>query len=107
MSPRRATKPPDPKSRKIPPTSRAPMRRVIIPDDSDGGAGDDADNPPRLMFKAEVVRLIGHSYPTIWKWMRNGQFPLSFDVGSKTAWRKNEIDAWIADRPRSKFKESV
>jgi predicted DNA-binding transcriptional regulator AlpA len=79
------------------------MRRVIIPDSSDGdGDGD----PPRLMFKPEVVRLVGHSFPTIWKWMRAGNFPLSFVVGVKTAWRADEVNAWLSSRPRSKFKES-
>jgi len=79
------------------------MPRVAVPDISDG---DDDGEPPRLMFKAEVTALVGHSFPTIWKWMRAGNFPLSFDVGSKTAWYEHEIRAWLTSRPRSVFKRN-
>lgn len=92
------------KERKTPPSRRAPMRRIAVPD-SDSGDGDEAPRP-KMIFKPEVIKLIGFTYPTLWKWMREGKFPLSFDIGSKTAWLESEIDAWLASRPRSNLKKS-
>ena len=83
-----------------PPRLRAPMQRVAVPD----GSGDEPPSPPKLIFKPEVLRRIGCTFPTLWRWMRNGTFPLSFDVGGKTAWAEHEIDAWLATRPRSNLK---
>jgi predicted DNA-binding transcriptional regulator AlpA len=88
-SPRRSIK------RKLPP-ARAPMP-VVAP-------VVDSDMPTTLIFKKDVVARVGFSYPTLWNWMRDGIFPLSIDVGGKTAWRESEIDHWLATRPRSKLK---
>jgi len=71
------------------------MRYAAVPDDGDEQA------QAKMLFKPEVIRRVGFTYPTLWKWMREGKFPLSFDVGSKTAWREIEIEAWLASRPRS------
>lgn len=92
-----------------PPKRRAPMRRIDKVNTADQGDGDSADSdgaarPVRLLFKPEVMKLVGHTFPTIWRWMRDGKFPLSVNVGAKTAWYENEINAWIANQPRSQFK---
>ena len=90
---------------RTPPRRRAPMQPVAT-----GDAGDEQqhaigrEQSSRMIFKREVTELVGHSYPTIWSWMRAGTFPLSFDVGGKTAWLQSEIDAWIVSRPRSSLK---
>jgi predicted DNA-binding transcriptional regulator AlpA len=86
------------KPRKAPPSRRAPMRPVVVPDDSD------EPTQSKMIFKPKVLELVGHSFPTVWKWMRAGTFPLSFNIGSKTAWRESEINQWLANRPRSSFK---
>jgi prophage regulatory protein len=92
--------------RKRSPRQREPMARVVYAD-----AGGDEPRPQlggmlRLIHKPEVLRLTGVTFPTLWKWMREGTFPLSFDVGGKTAWREDEIDVWLRNRPRSQFKKS-
>jgi predicted DNA-binding transcriptional regulator AlpA len=89
------------KRRYMAPRQRASMQPVA---DSDSGDGDD-ESATRYIFKAEVLRRVGFTFPTIWRWMREDKFPLSFDVGSKTAWRENEISAWLASRPRSNLKK--
>jgi predicted DNA-binding transcriptional regulator AlpA len=58
-----------------------------------------------MIFKAKALR-VGFTYPTIWRWMRESKFTMSFDVGGKTAWIEREIDAWLAGRPRSNLKKS-
>jgi prophage regulatory protein len=65
----------------------------------------DNNEPTALIFKAEVLRRVGYTYTSLWRMMREGKFPLSFDVGNKTAWREDEIEAWIRDRPRSNLKK--
>jgi predicted DNA-binding transcriptional regulator AlpA len=57
--------------------------------------------PPavRLLFKWEVLEIVGVSYPTLWLWMREGRFPRPRVVGrggnSKSVWRSDEIDVWL------------
>ena len=94
------------KSGKTSPRQRASMSRVVYAE-----AGGDEPRPQlgnmlRLIHKPEVLRLTGVTFPTLWKWMRAGTFPLSFDVGGKTAWREDEVGDWIRNRPRSTFKEA-
>jgi predicted DNA-binding transcriptional regulator AlpA len=74
--------------------------RVIIPD-----GGEPSPLNSRMIFKTELLRLVGCSYATVWRWMREHKFPMSFDVGGKTAWREDEINAWFASRPRSTLKK--
>jgi predicted DNA-binding transcriptional regulator AlpA len=61
----------------------------------------------RLLSKAEVLRLVGFSYATVWAWMRAGRFPRSVVVGTgpaaKVAWRESEIRAWLDALPRSRL----
>jgi prophage regulatory protein len=95
------------KPRKTPPRQHAPMHRVAYADA--GGDGDNPADPPapiKYVFKAEVLRRVGYTFPTVWRWMREGTFPMSFDVGSRTAWLETEIEAWLASRPRSNLKKS-
>lgn len=93
----------EPQRRTAPPQRRPPMTRL-------GGADDGATQQPptalpsRMIFKPEVMRRCGVSYPTIWKWMVAGTFPRSFDVGGKTGWLESEIERWIVNRPRSRLK---
>jgi prophage regulatory protein len=60
--------------------------------------------PPRLMYRAELCKAVGLSYPTIWLWMRDGRFPAGLDLGGKTAWLESEVNEWIAKRPRGRYK---
>ncbi len=55
--------------------------------------------PNRLIYRPELTKRVGLSYPTIWKQMRNGTFPRGRVVGGKTAWLETEIDDWIAGLP--------
>jgi prophage regulatory protein len=60
--------------------------------------------PLKLLFKAQVLERVGLSYTTIWKWMRQGNFPRSRVAGGKTCWIESEINAWIEARPVRKLK---
>jgi predicted DNA-binding transcriptional regulator AlpA len=57
--------------------------------------------PPdiRLLSKSEVLAIVGVTYPSLWAWMRAGNFPRSRVVGGRSMWRSDEIDAWLAGLP--------
>ena len=61
----------------------------------------------RLIFRREVLRRVGLSYPTIWKMMREGRFPRSRVCGGKSAWLEDEIEAWIESLPIRQLKGDV
>lgn len=58
----------------------------------------------RLLSKVEVLEIVGHTFPTVWAWMRDGRFPRSREVGGKAYWFEHEIDAWLEALPRTKLK---
>ncbi len=60
--------------------------------------------PERLIYKQELTKRVGLSFPTIWKQMRDGKFPRSRAVGGKSAWLESEIDNWIAGLPVRRLK---
>lgn len=55
--------------------------------------------PLRLIDKAEVLRRVSVTFPTIWKLMRDNKFPRSRNLGGKSAWLEHEVEAWIKARP--------
>jgi predicted DNA-binding transcriptional regulator AlpA len=72
---------------------------------SDHGDDESSLRKSRMIFKAEVLRRVGCTYATLWRWMRAEKFPLSFDVGGKTGWLEHEVENWLRSRPRSNLKE--
>jgi predicted DNA-binding transcriptional regulator AlpA len=64
-----------------------------------------------LIFKDELLRLLGVSYGSIFAWMRVGKFPLAREIGpggrtTKIAWLRAEVDAWLAARPQRQLRPS-
>jgi predicted DNA-binding transcriptional regulator AlpA len=89
------------------------MRKPIAKTNTEAGTpertGDAPDKSDQrsLMFKAQVLALLGNPAPsTVWEWMRAGKFPLPIELGpsggrsSSIAWFADEIHDWIANRPR-------
>jgi predicted DNA-binding transcriptional regulator AlpA len=67
------------------------------------------NNSVRLIFKPELLRLIGVSYGSIFSWMRAGKFPLAREIGpggraTKIAWIESEVLEWLAARPQRQVK---
>lgn len=92
----------EPAKRRQPPRSRVvPAMDVPAPN-----AAISPGKPSRFVFKPEVLERTGVTYVSIWKWMREGRFPLSREVGGKVAWLENDIDAWIATRPVRNYKSA-
>ena len=58
--------------------------------------------PPRLMSRAEVERLTGLSTSSLYRAMREGEFPEPLRIGRRAVrWRADEVGAWIEGRPRA------
>jgi predicted DNA-binding transcriptional regulator AlpA len=65
--------------------------------------------PIRLIYKPELLELIGVSYVSIHNWMRRGKFPLSREIGPggrtcRIAWVESEVLDWLANRPPRRMK---
>jgi prophage regulatory protein len=82
-------------------TKKAPAAQV---ESANKAAAMVAANQVRLISKPEVLDRVGVTFPTIWKWMREGKFPRSRELGGKTAWIEAEVEAWIAGLPERKYK---
>ena len=55
----------------------------------------------RFMRLPEVCRTVGVGKSTVWELVRRGAFPLPIKVTTKcTAWRSDEVEAWMASRNR-------
>jgi prophage regulatory protein len=61
-------------------------------------------HPPqqsRLLRRFDVEAKIGHGRSWIYAAMQAGEFPRAVSIGPRSvAWYEDEIDAWIASRPR-------
>lgn len=58
----------------------------------------------RLLSKAEVLEIVGVTFPTLWLWMRENRFPRSIVLQpdqkfSRVAWREQDIQEWCDQRP--------
>ena len=64
--------------------------------------------PPRLLSKAEVLRLVPVSYPSLWAWMKRGEFPRPRKLSpcsNRIGWVESEILEWMKNLPPQEFKD--
>lgn len=48
---------------------------------------------------AEVQKAVPAARSTLWRWGRQGTFPMPFKLGPRrVAWRRRDIEAWLASR---------
>ena len=60
------------------------------------------DPTDRLLRRAEVEARTGLSTTTIYRMMREGQFPVPVKISKKAVrWPASEIEAWLASLPRA------
>jgi predicted DNA-binding transcriptional regulator AlpA len=59
----------------------------------------------RFIFKGEVLERVGGiSGVCLWRWMRDGKFPVARSVGGRMAWLESDIDEWMESRPLRNYK---
>ncbi|PSV36846.1 AlpA family phage regulatory protein [Photobacterium sp. GB-27] len=57
---------------------------------------------PKLVSVNEILKAIGVSRATIYRWMDAGTFPTSIDISEgRVAWYEHEVKEWIDSRPRT------
>ncbi|MGI3075806.1 helix-turn-helix transcriptional regulator [Vibrio alginolyticus] len=57
---------------------------------------------PKLVSINEILKSIGVSRATIYRWMDAGTFPTSIDISEgRVAWYEYEVIEWIDSRPRT------
>jgi len=62
----------------------------------------DTTTPPRMLRFREVRAITGLGRDTIYRLAREGRFPRPRKLSERaSAWRSDEIDAWIRSRPVS------
>lgn len=60
------------------------------------------DLPPPLLTRHEVERLTALSTSSLYRAMRQGDFPEPLRIGERSVrWRADEVGAWIDQRPRA------
>lgn len=59
--------------------------------------------PDRFLSTREILVIIGgRSRTTLWRWVRDGQFPRARQVGPKSfGWLQSEVDDWIRSKAKS------
>ena len=60
-------------------------------------------NTRELISKPELLAIVPLSYPAIWKLAREDMFPRGIYIGQRALWYLDEVEQWLADRPRQKF----
>ena len=57
----------------------------------------------RILRTPEVVRITGLSKTTIWRRVKNGDFPAPLRLGNlatrSVGWREREVENWLDSRP--------
>jgi len=61
-----------------------------------------AKPPTSLLRLAEVMRRTGYGRSSIYQKVASGEFPAPVDLGGGRgiAWREDEVDEWVNNRPR-------
>jgi prophage regulatory protein len=61
-----------------------------------------------LILRHERKRLVPLSDTTIWRMERRGEFPRRIVISTKrVAWRRREIEVWLARRERRGHRNAV
>ena len=57
----------------------------------------------RVLTRADVLRLTGKSYVTLWRWMQAGAFPAPIRLGpNSVGWIEGEVQAWLEERKQDR-----
>ena len=49
--------------------------------------------------RQQVEKLIKVSRPTLYRWMKEGNFPKNIKLGANLVrWKTSDLEAWIAER---------
>jgi len=82
------------------PNPANPGDTPLSADDPHAGAKVTGTTEDRLVSRNEMCDILGVTYPTVWKLIKEGRFPRGRYIGQRAFWLLSEIDAFIASLPR-------
>ena len=54
---------------------------------------------PQFLRISEVIRRVGVSRPTIYRWMKEGNFPKQIEIGANSVvWLESDVTKWMDQR---------
>ncbi len=60
---------------------------------------------PAILRLPQVKELTGLSKTTLWRRVRDGEFPAALRLGGPQSravgWRRSDVEQWLRDRPAS------
>lgn len=58
--------------------------------------------PRRIVASRQQLHLLGVtcSDPTLWKLIKDGEFPQPVKIGKSNYWLVDELETWLAEQPR-------
>ena len=57
----------------------------------------------KIIRKHDLLKIIGVSHPTIWRWEKRGNFPKRIPLGkNSTGWLASEIKAWMKKKAEAR-----
>lgn len=81
-----------------PPKREVQLRATVTSPavDSEGSSGYQLPEDGLIRYQELKENIVTVSRSTLWKWMREGKFPPSVNVGGHyVAWRAKDIRAWL------------
>jgi prophage regulatory protein len=64
-----------------------------------------AEPPLIFLSKAQVLKKVPVTAPTLWTWVRAGKFPKPRAISTnKVVWIEAEVDAWMKAQPVPNYK---
>jgi prophage regulatory protein len=64
-----------------------------------------AEPPLVFLSKAQVLKKVPVTAPTLWSWVRQGKFPKPRAISpNKTVWLEADVDAWMKAQPVRQYK---
>jgi predicted DNA-binding transcriptional regulator AlpA len=58
-----------------------------------------------LIYKPELIEIVGLCFVTIWGLVRQHRFPQPRVLAGKTCWLRGEIAQWLQALPRREYKQ--
>ena len=58
-----------------------------------------------LLTIAEVMGAVRLGRSTIYRRLQQNSFPKPLDLGGKVAWRRSDIEAWVASRGERTYRQ--
>jgi prophage regulatory protein len=77
-------------------------------DDAASEENMDDDTLDGFLRRDQVLEVAGCSNPTLNRWCKQGLFPKPYQIGPHSVgWRRSEVKAWSASRPRTASAEAT